>query len=154
MKNSRVLCKQIAKKRAGIESEIAALREKLRTLDAQRERLRITHSELLELQGKQKRKTRDPSTAEPDGKKRKFPGRFFRSVGQTAKLMRYLYVSDSGGTVVEAARRTGVSTRRTRTAFERLCASGHLVRSGDRYALTQTGIAAWQNSPLFEAERA
>ena len=151
MKNSRTPSTRIARKLAAVEREIAQVRETLRVLDARRERLRTAQSVLMELQSQKQDQSPTPSCTEAAPRKSGGP-RPFHSEGQTSGLVRYLYAKSNGSAVLEAARHTGVPAHRTRVAFERLCASGLMIRSGKQYALTTKGIAAWQESPLFGRE--
>jgi len=148
MKHSRDTSKQIDKELAAVESEITQRRQKLRVLEAQREKLKTAQSVLLDLQGKTPL-SGQPLVAKAETQNVIDGRRCFHAEGQTASLVRYVYGKGTGSTVLEAAKRSGVSTRRTRAAFERLCKSGMMSRSGNEYALTQKGIAAWQESPLF-----
>ncbi len=149
MKPNRDLSEHIAKELAAIESEIGQLREKLRALDAQRERLKTTQCVLLRLQGKKQAQACQPSSNSSETRNGSCGARYFHSEGQTVALVRYLYGKSGGSSVVEAAKQTGIATRRTRTAFERLRENGLMTRSGNEYALTQKGMAAWQESPLY-----
>lgn len=148
MTDSRDLFQQITNSLADIESEKTYVREKLRILDEKSEKLKTAQAVLLELQGDKSTKRRDHSKSAGE-KKKQGPSRAFRSEGQTAALIRYVYGKGGGCTVIEASKRTGVSMRRTRTAFDRLRESGYMVRSGEEFTLTRKGIEAWQNSPLF-----
>ena len=149
MKDSHDLCKDIANELAAVESELGKLREKQRTLESQRDRLKTAQSVLREFQGKKSDRTRPQSESKMETPKSKNNARFFNSEGHTVKLVRFLYGKRSGSAVVEAAKFTGVTTRRTRTAFERLRGNGLMNRSGNEYVLTPKGIAAWEDSPLF-----
>ena len=149
MKDSRDLFQRITDSLAAVESEITHLRDKARMLDTMRERLKKAQSVLIAFQGENGAIPSSPSYVQSKGQKTGGASRAFQSEGQTATRMRYVYGKSCGSTVLEAAKRTGVSTRRTWTAFERLRASGYMIRSGDEYGLTPKGIEAWQNSPLF-----
>lgn len=149
MKPNRDLSEHIAKELAAVESAIGQLREKLRALDAQRERLKTTQCVLLKVRGKKPVQSRQSSSTRANTRNGACVARYFHSEGQTVRLVRYLYARSGGSSVVEAAKQTGVAYRRTRTAFERLCENGLMTRSGQEYALTQKGIAAWQESPLY-----
>ena len=150
MNRSRDESNRIAKELAAVDSEITHLREKLRVLHIQRDRLQTAQTVLLELQGEKTASRRSTGGGQAENQKTRGVSRAFHYEGQTAALVRYVYQKGNGCTVVEAAKRTGISTLRTRPAFERLRSSGYMIRSGNEYALTQKGIAAWQESPLFD----
>jgi len=149
MKDSRDLFQQISDSLAAIESELTQVQEKQRVLEAKRERLKTTQGVLLELQGEKTTKQHGSDRSHTDDQKTGGNSRAFRSEGQTATLIRYVYGKSGSSTVIEASKRTGVSMRRTRTAFDRLRASGYMVRSGEEFTLTRKGVEAWRNSPLF-----
>jgi hypothetical protein len=149
MNHTHHLSEQIADKLAAVERKMARLRERLHALEAKKNRLKMAQSVLLEFLGERQPESDQPSCTQPELGRHAGRRRHFHSEGQTAMLVRYLYANRRGATVIEAAQHAGVPTRRTRTAFDRLCNGGLLTRSGSHYALTQNGKAAWEASPLF-----
>jgi hypothetical protein len=154
MKDSQDTFKKIAEELAAIERELPQLRDKLCTLETRQKDLRITQSVLLGFQSEETHRPEESFSRRSKERNGESTSRFFQSEGQTTTLVRYLYAKGTGSTVVEAARHTGISTRRTRTAFDRLESRGLMIRSEKIYALTPKGIAEWQNSPLFRKEAA
>jgi len=150
MKDSQDTLKKIAEELAAIESECPQLRDKLCALETRHEHLRITQSVLLGYQDEKSCKAEETCATKTNERNTNKKARFFQSEGQTTTLVRHLYVKGIGSTVIEASRHTGISTRRTRTAFDRLVVRGLMIRSHNVYALTPRGMAAWQTSPLFE----
>jgi CRP-like cAMP-binding protein len=134
-----------------LESDLVTLRQKVQTVGVKRDRFRAALTVLEELASKKRGRARRPKST--NATTRNGQTRSFTREGITVTLVRHLYEQNDSITAREATERTGVSARRMWTTLGRLRKSGLVHRSGKKYSLTPRGIAAWQESPLFEAGR-
>ena len=77
--------------------------------------------------------------------------RRFLMEGPTTVIVRLLYENRAGMSNFEMQARNGIAIkgRVIRKTVNRLVAAGCAVRQGKKVVLTETGITAWEASPLF-----
>jgi CRP-like cAMP-binding protein len=153
MTNNLDVSEMISRDLAALEADLAKLRQKMQTVEAKRDRFRAALAVLDELESKTRGHARRPRSTNATTGNGQASKRSFTREGVTVTLVRHLYGQNGSITAREATERTGLSGRRTWTALGRLRKSGMVHRSGKKYSLTSSGIAAWQESPLFEGER-